>query len=64
MAPDYLPTLATILMLIADSLRENRTKSEIPTQFSVDTLNALKDELMSVGRDYALKPTHTIPPRE
>lgn len=51
---DYFATLATIMMLVADSLQDNRLRNEPPSQFHINTVQALKDELMHVHRAYRI----------
>lgn len=53
---DYFATLATIMMLVADSLQDDRTHGETPSEFSIGTLQKLKDELMHLHENYTILP--------
>ncbi len=53
---DYFSTLATIMMLVADSLQDNRSHNETPSTFTINTLSALKDELMHLHHNYHIEP--------
>lgn len=53
---DYFSTLATILMLLEDSLADCAKRQTSPTEFQLSTLQTLKDELMHLHRVYKIVP--------
>lgn len=52
---DYFATLATIMMLVADSLADSRARGETPGEFHIKTLQSLKDELMHLHEHYTIQ---------
>ena len=51
---DYFSTLSTILGLLQDSLEDSKRYDLTPTQFQINTLRDLKDELLHVHRLYTV----------
>ena len=53
---DYFVTLATIMLLLEDSLADCLKRNAPPSDFHLTTLHALKEELMLLHRDYKVTP--------
>ena len=53
---DYFSTLATIMLLLEDSLDDCKQRNVTPSDFHLSTLHALKDELMHLDRNYTIVP--------
>src|ERR1700690_1783673 len=51
---DYFSTLATIMLLIEDSLADCMRRNVPPTDFQTTTLHQLKDELMHLHGAYTI----------
>lgn len=53
---DYFAALATILGLIADQLETAIRERELPTQYQIDTLKAMHDDLVYLWKHFRIDP--------
>ncbi len=51
---DYFPSLATLILLVQDSLKESKEAGETPSEYDLDALMKIKEELMHVHENYKL----------
>lgn len=53
---DYFATLATILMLLEDSLTDCLKRNSPPSEFQIASLQAQREELMHLHEHYTILP--------